>query len=62
VNLNLNDFVVVGTGRRCVIWNYDIFGLNGGRTKEISDLIAEVLDQCCQIAVYLIRFNPFHLQ
>jgi hypothetical protein len=32
----------VGSGPRCVIWNYDIFGLNGGRSKEISDLIAEV--------------------
>ena len=30
----------VGNGSRCVIWNYDIFGFNGGRTREISDLIA----------------------
>jgi len=30
----------VGNGSRCVIWNYDIFGFNGGRTREITDLIA----------------------
>ena len=25
---------------RCIVWNYDIFGFNGGRTREIADLIA----------------------
>ena len=30
----------VGNGSRCIVWNYDIFGFNGGRTREIADLIA----------------------
>ena len=30
----------VGNGSRCVVWNYDIFGFNGGRTREIADLIS----------------------
>ena len=30
----------VGNGSRCIVWNYDIFGFNGGRTREIADLMA----------------------
>ena len=30
----------VGNGSRCIVWNYDIFGFNGGRTRELTDLIA----------------------
>ena len=35
------DIYVVGNGEKCVIWNYDIFGFNSGRTKELADLLAE---------------------
>merc|ERR1712133_180732 len=32
---------VVGQGHNCILWNYDIHGFDGGRTKEICDLVAE---------------------
>jgi len=35
------DIYVVGKGERCVIWNYDIFGFNSGRTRQLADLLAE---------------------
>ena len=35
------DIYVVGSGDKCVVWNYDIFGFNSGRTKELADLLAE---------------------
>jgi len=37
------DLYVVGTaeGGKCIIWNYDIFGFNGGRTKMLCDIIAQ---------------------
>ena len=28
----------VGKGEKCIIWNYDIFGLNSGRTKQTAIL------------------------
>jgi len=31
----------VGTSSKCIIWNYDVFGLDGGRTKQMADFIAE---------------------
>lgn len=31
----------VGSSEKCVIWNYDIFGFDGGRTKQLADLLAE---------------------
>ena len=34
------DVYRVGNGSSCIVWNYDIFGFNGGRTREIADLIA----------------------
>jgi len=30
----------VGSGEKCIIWNYDIFGLNAGRTKLLADLFS----------------------
>jgi len=30
----------VGQGDKCVIWNYDIFGFDGGRTRQMADFIA----------------------
>ena len=36
------DIYTVGTGGKCIIWNYDIFGFaTGGRTKQLADLLAE---------------------
>jgi len=32
---------IVGQGKNCILWNYDIFGFDGGRTKELCDLLAE---------------------
>lgn len=31
----------VGNSSKCIIWNYDIFGFDGGRTRQLCDLIAE---------------------
>ena len=30
----------VGSGEKCVIWNYDIFGLRAGRTQQMADFLA----------------------
>jgi len=30
----------VGQGDKCVIWNYDIFGFDGGRTRQMADFVA----------------------
>jgi len=35
------DMYRVGSGEKCIIWNYDIFGLNAGRTKMLADLFSE---------------------
>lgn len=31
----------VGNSSKCIIWNYDIFGLDGGRSKQMCDFMAE---------------------
>jgi len=31
----------VGTGDKCVIWNYDIFGFDGGRTRQTCDMLSD---------------------
>ncbi len=28
-------------GEKCVIWNYDVFGFEGGRTRQLCDTLAE---------------------
>lgn len=35
-------FYRVGHGEKCVIWNYDIFGFDGGRTKQTCDVLANL--------------------
>jgi len=35
------DIYKVGKGEKCIIWNYDIFGLNAGRTRQTADLFAD---------------------
>ena len=29
------------TDGKCILWNYDIFGLNGGRTRMLCDIMAD---------------------
>ena len=35
------ELYVAGSGEKCVIWNYDIFGFNGGRTRQNVDLLSQ---------------------
>ena len=35
------DLYVVGQGSKCIIWNYDIFGFSGGRSRQMCDLFAD---------------------
>ena len=35
------ELYVVGAGSKCIIWNYDIFGFDSGRTRQTADLFAE---------------------
>jgi len=32
---------VVGKGPKCIIWNYDIFGFDAGRSRELCDYFAD---------------------
>jgi len=31
----------VGQSHKCIIWNYDVFGFDGGRTKQMADFLAD---------------------
>jgi len=31
----------VGKGSKCIIWNYDVFGFKGGRTRQMCDFLAD---------------------
>jgi len=35
------EIYYVGSGPKCIIWNYDIFGFDAGRTRQTADLFAE---------------------
>ena len=35
------ELYFVGEGSKCLIWNYDIFGFDSGRTRQTADLFAE---------------------
>ena len=35
------NLYVVGQGDKCIIWNYDIYGFEGGRTRQHCDLLAK---------------------
>ena len=35
------DIYHVGQGSKCIIWNYDVFGFKGGRTRQMCDFLAE---------------------
>ena len=30
-----------GNSHKCIIWSYDVFGFDGGRTKQMVDFIAD---------------------
>jgi len=32
---------VVGEGAKCIVWNYDIFGFDSGRTRQLCDYFAD---------------------
>ena len=34
------DVYLVGNSSKCVIWNYDWFGFDSGRTRQMCDFIA----------------------
>ena len=34
------DLYCVGKSEKCIIWNYDIYGFDGGRTRQMADIIA----------------------
>jgi len=40
--LNLGDLPIylVGSGEKCIVWNYDIFGFDTGRTRQLCDYFA----------------------
>ena len=31
----------VGESSKCIIWNYDVFGFDGGRTRQMADFLAD---------------------
>jgi len=35
------DIYHVGQGSKCIIWNYDVFGFKGGRSRQMCDFLAE---------------------
>lgn len=35
------EIYYVGKGPKCIIWNYDIFGFDSGRTRQLCDLFAK---------------------
>merc|ERR1712038_1745798 len=35
------DIYSVGQGPKCIIWNYDIFGFDSGRSRQMCDLLAD---------------------
>jgi len=35
------DVYRVGKSEKCIIWNYDVFGFDGGRTRQMADFVAE---------------------
>ena len=40
-NVHGLDLYYVGSGEKCIIWNYDIFGFNAGRTRELCDILSK---------------------
>eukprot|EP00093_Oithona_nana_P005975 05975.XXX_109968_110940_1 [CDS] Oithona nana genome sequencing. len=39
-SVNNLDIYKVGSSDKCIIWNYDIFGLRAGRTQQMADFLA----------------------
>ena len=35
------DVYRVGQSDKCIIWNYDVFGFDGGRTRQMADFVAD---------------------
>ena len=47
----------VGKSEKCLIWNYTIFGFDGGRVKQMADVFADhgTLHQMCSSNTRKIR-------
>jgi hypothetical protein len=47
-DLQVDDLEIyrVGQGSKCIIWNYDVFGFNGGRSRQMADFLAEAGTKC----------------
>jgi len=41
VDLGGLDIYVVGNGSKCIIWNYDIFGFDSGRSRQLCDVFGD---------------------
>ena len=35
------DIYRVGKSEKCIIWNYDVFGFDGGRTRQMADFVSD---------------------
>ena len=35
------DVYRVGESSKCIIWNYDVLGFDGGRTRQMADFLAD---------------------
>ena len=46
------DIYSIGQGPKCIIWNYDIFGFDSGRSRQMCDLVADA-----GIKILFKRFN-----
>ena len=43
---------VVGSGSKAIIWNYDIFGFDSGRTKQLCDIVADAGSLTFQLKIH----------
>lgn len=42
----------VGKSEKCIIWNYDVYGFDGGRSRQMADFVADH-GQCHSISSLL---------
>jgi len=50
---------VVGSGSKAIIWNYDIFGFDSGRTKQLCDIVADAGSLTFQRKIHPNLFSLF---
>ena len=54
------ELYVVGSGPKCIVWNYDIFGFDSGRTRWVETCIVDMLSSeqlhfVGKLQIYLLR-------